>query len=120
MACRAAPVVAGCPLRRLAAWLPVWSLPAAMRAVRATLVMPGLFALTSLIIGDPQMTLFAVFGSFATLVLVSFGGTRRDKALAHLGLAITCSVVLVIGTCSPRRAGRSACCASRMWRLAAR
>ena len=71
------------------AWLPVWSVPAAMRAVRATLVMPGLFALTSLVIGDPQMTLFAVFGSFATLVLVSFGGTRRDKALAHLGLAVT-------------------------------
>jgi uncharacterized membrane protein YccC len=69
-----------------------------MRAVRATLVMPGLFALTSLVIGDPQMTLFAVFGSFATLVLVSFGGTRRDKALAHLGLAVTGSVALVIGT----------------------
>jgi uncharacterized membrane protein YccC len=69
-----------------------------MRAVRATLVIPGLFALTSLVIGDPQMTLFAVFGSFATLVLVSFGGTRRDKALAHLGLAITGSAALVIGT----------------------
>jgi Fusaric acid resistance protein-like len=69
-----------------------------MRAVRATLVIPGLFALTSLVIGDPQMTLFAVFGSFATLVLVSFGGTRRDKALAHLGLALTGSAALVIGT----------------------
>jgi Fusaric acid resistance protein-like len=85
------------PRGRLA-WLPVWSVPAAMRAVRATLVMPSLFALTSLVIGDPQMTLFAVFGSFATLVLVSFGGTRRDKALAHLGLALTGSAALVIGT----------------------
>src|SRR5258708_6346998 len=70
-------------------WLPVWSVPAAMRAVRATLVMPSLFALTARVIGDPQMTLFAVFGSFATLVLVSFGGTRRDKAVAHLRLAVT-------------------------------
>jgi len=69
-----------------------------MRAVRATLVMPGLFALTSLVIGDPQMTLFAVFGSFATLVLVTFSGTRRDKALAHLGLAVTGSAALVVGT----------------------
>src|SRR5437762_10366435 len=85
------------PRGRLA-WLPVWSVPAAMRAVRATLVIPGLFALTSLVIGDPQMTLFAVFGSFATLVLVSFGGTRRDKALAHLGLALTGSAALIIGT----------------------
>ncbi len=80
------------------AWLPVWSVPAAMRAVRATLVMPGLFALTGKVIGDPQMTLFAVFGSFATLVLVSFGGTRRDKAIAHLGLAVTGSAALIIGT----------------------
>jgi len=79
-------------------WLPVWSVPAAMRAVRATLVMPSLFALTAEVIGDPQMTLFAVFGSFATLVLVSFGGTRRNKAVAHLGLALTGSAVLVIGT----------------------
>jgi uncharacterized membrane protein YccC len=80
------------------AWLPTWSVPAAMRAVRATLVMPTLFALTAKVIGDPQMTLFAVFGSFATLVLVSFGGTRRDKAVAHLGLAVTGSAALVIGT----------------------
>ncbi len=79
-------------------WLPTWSVPAAMRAVRATLVMPSLFALTATVIGDPQMTLFAVFGSFATLVLVSFGGTRRNKAVAHLGLALTGSAVLVIGT----------------------
>jgi len=80
------------------AWLPTWSVPAAMRAVRATLVMPSLFALTAEVVGDPQMTLFAVFGSFATLVLVSFGGTRRDKAIAHLGLAVTGSAVLIIGT----------------------
>src|SRR5262252_562848 len=80
------------------AWLPTWSVPAAMRAVRATLVMPSLFALTAKVIGDPQMTLFAVFGSFATLVLVSFGGTRRNKAVAHLGLALTGSAALVIGT----------------------
>jgi hypothetical protein len=79
-------------------WLPTWSVPAAMRAVRATLVMPSLFALTAKVIGDPQMTLFAVFGSFATLVLVSFGGTRRNKAVAHLGLALTGSAALVIGT----------------------
>ena len=79
-------------------WLPAWSVPAAMRAVRATLVMPGLFALTAEVIGDPQMTLFAVFGSFATLVLVSFGGTRRNKAVAHLGLALIGSAALVIGT----------------------
>ena len=59
-----------------------------MRAVRATIVIPSLFALTFKVIGDPQMALFATFGGFAQLVLVSFGGSRRDKAIAHLGLAV--------------------------------
>jgi hypothetical protein len=69
-----------------------------MRAVRATVVVPGLFALTDKVIGNPQMVLFAVFGGFASLVLASFGGGRRDKAIAHLGLAVVGSAALAIGT----------------------
>ena len=69
-----------------------------MRAVRATLVVPSLFALTDKVIGNPQVVLFAVFGGFASLVLAAFGGTRRDKAIAHLGLAIVGSAALAIGT----------------------
>jgi uncharacterized membrane protein YccC len=69
-----------------------------MRALRATIVIPALFALTFKVIRDPQMALFATFGGFATLVLASFGGTKRDKAIAHLGLAVAGSVLLVIGT----------------------
>jgi hypothetical protein len=79
-------------------WRVTWSTPAAMRALRATIVMPTLFALTYKVFGDLQMATFAAFGSFATLVLASFGGTRRDKAIAHLGLAVVGSVVLTIGT----------------------
>jgi hypothetical protein len=56
--------------------------------VRATIVIPCLFALTFKVIGDAQMTLFAVFGGFAQLVTVTFDGTRRDKAVAHFGLAL--------------------------------
>src|SRR5579875_2607510 len=82
---------------RWAGWRPAWSAPAA-RAGRATIVVPGLFALTLKVIADPQMALFAVFGGFATLVMTSFGGTRRDKAVAHLGLATAGSIALVIGT----------------------
>jgi uncharacterized membrane protein YccC len=81
-----------------AALVPKWSTPAAMRALRATIVMPALFALTFKVIGDLQMATFAAFGSFATLVLASFGGTRRDKAIAHLGLALVGSAALAIGT----------------------
>jgi uncharacterized membrane protein YccC len=69
-----------------------------MRAVRATVVVPGLFAFTYLVIGDLQMATFAAFGGFATLVLAAFGGGRRDKLVAHLGLAVVGSVLVVIGT----------------------
>jgi len=86
------------PAASLTALRPVWSVPAALRAVRATIVVPGLFALTDQVIGSPQMVLFAVFGGFASLVLASFGGSRRDKAVAHLGLALAGSAALAIGT----------------------
>ncbi|MGH3393589.1 MAG: FUSC family protein [Streptosporangiaceae bacterium] len=79
-------------------WLPAWSVPAMMRAVRATLVVPVLFVICLKVIGNPQMTLFAVFGGFASLLLASFGGSRRDKAVAHLGLAVVGSLALIIGT----------------------
>ena len=55
--------------------VPVWSPPAAYRATRATLVIPSVFALCSRVIGNDQMALYASFGGFATLVLVSFGGS---------------------------------------------
>ena len=79
-------------------WRVSWSRAAALRAVRATIVVPCLFALTFKVIGDAQMTLFAVFGSFAQLITVTFGGTRRDKAVAHLGLAAAGAVAVTIGT----------------------
>jgi uncharacterized membrane protein YccC len=69
-----------------------------MRAVRAVLVIPSLFALTYEGFGNLQMALFAAFGGFANLVVASFGGSRRDKAIAHLGLALVGSVGLIIGT----------------------
>ncbi|HEX8008965.1 MAG TPA: hypothetical protein VF482_21350, partial [Trebonia sp.] len=79
-------------------WKPVWSVPAAMRAARAAIVIPALVALTFKGIADTQMALFATFGGFATLVIADFGGTRKDKLIAHAGLAITGSLALIIGT----------------------
>jgi len=79
-------------------WKPAWSVPAALRAVRATVVVPALFALTDKVVGDPQMALFATFGGFATLVIAGFGGTRKDKFIAHAGLAVAGSLALIIGT----------------------
>jgi uncharacterized membrane protein YccC len=79
-------------------WRPAWSSPAALRAVRATIVICGLFAFTDKVVGNLQMATFAAFGGFATLVLVSFAGTRREQLAAHVALALAGSVLLTIGT----------------------
>jgi uncharacterized membrane protein YccC len=69
-----------------------------MRTARAVVVIPSLFALTYEGFGNLQMALFAAFGGFANLVVASFGGSRRDKAVAHLLLAVIGSIGLIIGT----------------------
>jgi uncharacterized membrane protein YccC len=69
-----------------------------MRALRAVLVIPSVFALTYEGFANLQLALFAAFGGFATLIVASFGGSRRDKLAAHLGLAVTGSIALIIGT----------------------
>jgi uncharacterized membrane protein YccC len=80
------------------AWRPEWSVPAGLRALRAVIVIPALFALTFEGFGNLQMALFAAFGGFAHLVMASFGGSKRDKLVAHLGLAVVGSLGLIIGT----------------------
>ena len=80
------------------AWWPTWSKAAGLRALRAVLVIPPLFALTFEGFGNLQMALFAAFGGFASLIMASFGGSRRDKLIAHLGLAVIGSLGLIIGT----------------------
>src|SRR6202453_5375645 len=80
------------------AWWPAWSVPAAMRTVRVVLVIPPVLALTYEGFGNLQMALFAACGGFASLIFASFGGTTRDKLVAHLGLAVTGSIGLIIGT----------------------
>jgi uncharacterized membrane protein YccC len=84
--------------RRTVAWRPVWSRRAAIRALPAVLVIPAVFALAYEGFGNSQMALFAAFGGFANLIVASFGGSRRDKIVAHLGLAVTGGVALIIGT----------------------
>ncbi len=80
------------------AWWPIWSVPAALRTLRAVLVIPSLFALTYEGFGNLQMALFAAFGGFASLIFAAFGGSWRDKVRAHLGLAVIGSIGLIIGT----------------------
>jgi uncharacterized membrane protein YccC len=75
-----------------------WSKAAAIRALSAMVIMPGLLALCLEVIGNAQMTFFAVFASFGTLVMTSFGGGKRDKAVAHFRLAVVGCVALTIGS----------------------
>ncbi|HMK97399.1 MAG TPA: hypothetical protein VK425_07620, partial [Acidimicrobiales bacterium] len=82
----------------LGSLLPAWSRPAALRALRTTVVVPPLFALSVEGLGNLQIAIFAAFGGFATLLLASFGGTRRDKLLAHSLLAFVGGAFVVLGT----------------------
>ena len=54
---------------------------AALRTLRAVLVIPSLFALTYEGFGNLQMALFAAFGGFANLIFASFG--RQQAGQGH-------------------------------------
>ena len=68
------------------------------RSVRAAIVMPSVFAVTHLAFSDPQVSLFAAFGSFALLLLVEFTGRARARLVSYLGLYLVGSCFTVLGT----------------------
>ena len=78
-------------------------------AARAAIVMPGVFAFSDQVIGNPQTSLFAAFGSFAMLVLVEFGGPRRTRLVAYLALAAVGAAFIVLATLCSRDAWLAAC-----------
>jgi uncharacterized membrane protein YccC len=73
-------------------------------AARAAIVIPAVFALTDKVIADPQLSLFAAFGSFAMLVLVEFGGPLRSRLIAYAALACVGAANIAIGTLCSRDA----------------
>jgi uncharacterized membrane protein YccC len=74
------------------------------RAGRAAIVMPGMFALGTKVIGNPTLATFAAFGSFAMLLLVDFGGPMRNRLQAQAGLAAVGAVFVTLGTLASRSA----------------
>jgi uncharacterized membrane protein YccC len=64
--------------------------------------MPAVFALADKVIGQPQTSVFAAFGSFAFLVLVEFTGPPRTRLVAYLGLACVGAVFVTLGTLCSR------------------
>ena len=89
-------------LRRQAA--AVADVAAVKSAARAAIVMPAVFALADKVIGQPQTSLFAAFGSFALLVLVEFTGPPRTRLVAYLGLACVGATFITLGTLCSRSA----------------
>jgi hypothetical protein len=92
------------PWTAAASWLlahdPGYS--ALRRATRAALIMPAMFALGDVVIGNPLVATFAAFGSFAMLLLVDYGGTIRDRLLAQASLGASCVVLICLGTLCSR------------------
>src|SRR3954452_7662458 len=72
------------------------------RAGRAALVMPAMFALGDVVIGNPAVATFAAFGSFAMLLLVDFPGPMRARLQAQAALAVTGGVFVCVGTLASR------------------
>jgi len=71
-------------------------------AARAAIVMPAVFAFADTVIAQPQTSIFAAFGSFAMLVLAEFGGPRRTRFLAYVGLACVGATFVMLGTLCSR------------------
>jgi hypothetical protein len=77
-------------------------LAALRRAGRAAIVMPAMFAIGDKVIGNLNVATFAAFGSFATLVLVGFGGPMRERLEAQTALALAGGVLVCVGTLASR------------------
>jgi uncharacterized membrane protein YccC len=103
-------------LTTVSSWRPLWGASASARlrmppfrladpgraslrsAARAAIVMPAVFAFADKVIGDPQTTIFAAFGSFAMLVFADFTGPQRSQFVAYLALAGVGAANVVLGT----------------------
>jgi len=64
--------------------------------------MPAVFALADKVIGQPQTSIFAAFGSFALLVLAEFGGPPLTRLLAYLGLGCVGAAFIALATLCSR------------------
>src|SRR6476661_5109254 len=73
-------------------------LAATRRAARAALIMPAMFALGEVVIGNAALATFAAFGSFAQLLLVDFAGPMRARLRAQAALALAGGVLVCLGT----------------------
>lgn len=60
--------------------------------------MPCAFAFGDVVVGRPQYTVFAAFGSFALIGLMEFGGTMGNRVRSQLVLVTCGACMVVVGT----------------------
>jgi PPE-repeat protein len=68
------------------------------RAARAAIVVPSLFALAFLVIGQPEMAGFAVFGTFAHQVMVRYDPEGMARFTQSATLTLLGAIMLSLGT----------------------
>jgi hypothetical protein len=68
------------------------------RGARAAIVVPSLIALTLLVIKQPQMAGFAIYGSFAHLVIVNYSQSRATRAAEAATLTLFGAFLVCLGT----------------------
>ncbi|MGO9252953.1 MAG: FUSC family protein [Mycobacterium sp.] len=68
------------------------------RAVRAAIMVPVAAGFAFLVVGGSAAPLYALLGAFWLLVVTDFPGNRQQRAVAYLGLAVTVSVLITVGT----------------------
>ncbi len=73
-------------------------LRATKRSVRAAVLVPAVFAMAQFGVGDPQTSLFAVFGSVALLLFVDFAGPAPSRIRSYGGLWAVGAVLITVAT----------------------
>ncbi len=68
------------------------------RSVRAAVVIPLAFGLAHLLFSNPQVGLFAAFGSFSLLLLVDFQGRPRSRLDSYVIVFVIGVVLISLGT----------------------
>ena len=68
------------------------------RAVRAAVVVPSLFALALLVLKQPEVAGFAVFGTFAHLVMVDYDPAGRARSAESAMLTLLGAIMVSLGT----------------------
>lgn len=76
--------------------------PVLFRALRAAIVIPGVFAIGTQLLGSATIGLFASIGSVSMLLFVDFGGSIRQRAQSQAGLVIAGLFFVALGTLCSR------------------